>query len=60
MFTTQKVLKKENKNKKREENKEEKRKERKLKKIKNRFKLNKLILYVYSNSFIYFSLLNKD
>ena len=29
-------------------------------KIKIRFKLNKLILYIYSNSFIYFSLLNKD
>ena len=59
MFTTQKVLKKENKNKNREKNKEEKHKET-LKKIKNIFKLNKLILYVYLNSFIYFSLLNKD
>ena len=43
LLVTKKVL--------RRENREKKRKEKKKRKIKSRFKLDKLIIYVYSNSF---------
>ena len=50
-FGTQKILKK--------ENMEEKWKENKIcRKIKNMLKFNKIVLYIYSNSF-YFSMLYK-
>ena len=54
-FETWKVLKKEN----RKDNKEKKLKESKFEgKIKGRFKLNKLIIYIYLNSFYLFLSIN--